>query len=168
MTQVEVLSQLKEKDGITFSKQYLGKLVKEGKIPYTEVKGKKKSFEYEAVKQALQNMKQRLPNGEKFNAQNEDGSTKTINSTKIFLQEYQGELAKIKVDVAKGELVPRDEVEQKAFTVMRVVRDQILAVPERLAGDLASTTDVKEVKEIMFKELNQVLLYLSDEKVLYE
>ena len=50
----------------------------------------------------------------------------------------------------------------------RVLRNQILAIPERLAGELASTTDVREVKEIMYKEINEVLEYLSSEKDLYD
>ena len=167
MTQAEVLRQLKKKEGIVFSKQYLGRIVKEGKIPYTETNGKK-DFEYETVVQALKDMKQKLPDGGKYNPKNKDGSAKTINDTKIFLQEYQGKLAQQKFDVEAGKLVYRDEVEQKAFTVMRVLRDQLLAIPERITADIMASKDIREGKEVFFKELNEVLEYISDEKVLYE
>lgn len=167
MTQAEVLRQLKEKYKITFSKQYFSKVVKQGKIPYIEVNNKK-DFNLKEVAIALQNLKQRLPSGDKFSGTHDDGSVKTINDTKIFLQEYQGKLAQQKFDVEAGLLVYREDVEQKAFTVMRVLRDQMLAIPERITAEIMSCDDIKEGKEIFYKELNQVLAYLSDESVLYE
>ena len=167
MTQAEVLRKLKEKYKITFSKQYFSKIVKEGKIPYIEVNNKK-DYDIKEVAVALQNLRQKLPNGEKFKDTNEDGSAKTINQTKIFLQEYQGKLAQQKYDIEANKLVYREEVEQKAFTVMRVLRDQLLAIPERITADIMASENIKEGKEVFFKELNEVLLYLSEEKVLYE
>lgn len=156
---------------VTFSRPYLSQLVAEGKIPYTP-KGKRKNFEYGLVIKALSEMEQQTndnkPSKDKFNLTNKDGSAKTINSTKIMLQEYQGKIAKQKFDVEAGVLVYREDVENKAFEVARVLRNQILAIPERLAGQVASTTDVNEVKEILYTELNEVLAYLSSEKDLYD
>ena len=167
MTITKIHEKLTEEGVITSSRPYLSKLVKEGKIPYVEIKGKK-DFKYKEVAVALQNLRQKLPNGEKFKDTNEDGSAKTINQTKIFLQEYQGKLAQQKYDIEANKLVYREEVEQKAFTVMRVLRDQLLAIPERITADIMASENIKEGKEVFFKELNEVLLYLSDEKVLYE
>jgi len=59
-------------------------------------------------------------------------------------------------------------VEQKAFIVARVIRDQMLTLPERLSGELASSTDPKEIKEIMYKEINEVLMYLHEGEALFE
>lgn len=167
MTQAEVLRQLKSKYKVTFTKQYLSKLVKEGKIPYIEVNGKK-DYDLKEVALALQALQQKLPDGSKYNPKNEDGSEKTINQTKIFLQEYQGKLAQQKFDIEAKKLVYRAEVEQKAFTVTRVLRDQLLSMPERITAEIMGANDLNEAKEIFFEELNSVLSYLSSEKTLYD
>ena len=166
MKVAELLSKLKDEHGFTFTRQYIQKLAKDGKIPYVEV-GSKKTYVFDEVLQALQNLQQKHT-GIKFEAKNKDGSLKTINSTKIMLQEYQGKLAQQKFDIEAGKLVYREDVENKAFTVARVLRNQVLALPERLAGELASTNDINEIKEILYKELNEVLEYMSSEKDLYD
>lgn len=175
-TQVAVLKELREKEGYTFSKQYFGKIVKQGKIPYYEDGGKKR-FRYKDVSEALKQMKQKSSDKEKtkpandeekFNLQNEDGSTKTINSTKIMLQDYQAKIAKQKYDLLEGQIVLKEEVESKAFEVARILRNQIMALPERMGGILASHTDPKEVKEILYKELEEVMSILSEGEALYE
>jgi len=175
-TQVAVLRELKEKEGYTFSKQYFGKLVKQGKIPYYDDEGKKR-FRYKDVSEALKQMKQKptdkekskpVNDDEKFSLENKDGSPKTINSTKIMLQEYQAKIAKQKYDLLEGQIVLKEEVESKAFEVARILRNQIMALPERMAGVLASHTDPKEVKEILYKELEEVMSFLSEGKALYE
>mgnify|MGYP003655703800 CR=1 FL=1 len=167
MKLAELLRELIAKNGVTFSRQYLEKLVKKGAIPYTMVDGKK-DFDYKQAVKALGESQQKSKAEKDFNPKDKDGNIKTINSTKIMLQDYQALLAQQKFDIENGKLVYREDVENKAFIVGRVIRDQILAIPERLAGEIASTTDVREVKELMYKEFNQVLEYISDEKVLYE
>ena len=167
MTITEIHKKLTHKKVITSSRQYLSKLVGQGKIPYTEIGGVKE-YSYKEVKKALLDLNQKLPNGRNFNPKQKDGSPKTINSTKIFLQEYQGMIAKQKFDIEAQKLVYREEVENKAFTVLRVLRDQILIIPERISGELSSETDVVKIKEILYKEINSVLEYLSSEKDLYE
>ena len=157
MTLSQVYRKLVDDKVVTFSRPYLSKLIKEGKIPYTEVNGKK-DFDFEEVVKGIANSKSRV----------KDGDSKTLNNAKIKLTEYQAKLAEQKFDVEANLLVYRDEVEQKAFTAVRVLRDQILTLPERLAGEVASSTDPKEVKEIMYKEINAVLEYLSSAEVLYD
>ncbi len=172
---------------ITSSRPYLSELARDGKIPFTG-EGRSKRFDYQAVVDALGSIRVRVEPA--ANAKNLDhfpplkeGQTKedyerevraklgddpSLTDTKIFLTIYQGKLAEQKFDIEAKRLVYRDDVEQMAFSVVRVLRDQILAIPERLAGEVASSNDPREIKEIMYKEINQVLDYLSSEKVLYE
>ena len=173
---------------VTSSRPYLAKQVKEGKIPF-KMDGKKKVFDYDTVVEALSAcvVRPEKPHNAKGSIKDipppkegqsqEDyereikeklGHEPTLNDSKIFLTIYQGKLAEQKFDIEAGKLVYRDEVEQKSFAVARVLRDQILAIPERLAGEVASSTDTREIKEIMYKEINSVLEYLSSETMLYE
>jgi len=166
-TITELHAKLTKKGVIKSSRPYLSRLASEGKLPYVEIDGKK-MFKFKEVKKALAELNQKMPNGDKYNPVDKDGKVKTINSTKVFLQEYQGMNAKQKFDIEAGLLVYRDEVERKAFTVVRVLRDQLLAMPERITAEIMGSANVKEGKELFYKELNQVLEYLSSEKVLYE
>ena len=163
----EVLRLLQEKDGVTFTRQYLDKLVNKGVIPFDEVNGKK-VFEYKTVAEAIRTSQQR-PKGieEKFDPKDKDGKDKTINSTKIKLQDYQGKLAQQKFDVEAGKLVYREDVENKAFTVARVIRDQFLTLPERVSGGLLGLDNVHDIREYLHKEINLVLEGLTA-KGLYE
>ena len=180
--------ELKANKVVSSSRQYLTKLSTEGRIPHEEVDGKKQ-YNYDAVVKALGEITLRpeKPHNAKGFHENlpplKEGQSKdeyerevkaklgkdpTLTDSKVFLTIYQGKIAEQNFEREAGRLVYRDDVEQKAFKVVRVLRDQILAIPERLAGEVASTTDPREVKEIMYKEINQVLEYLSSEKVLYD
>ena len=173
---------------ITSSRPYLSQLAREGKIPF-KGEGRAKTFTYKEVVKALSEitLKVEKPHNAKGFHENlpplKEGQSKdeyerevkaklgkdpTLTDSKVFLTIYQGKLAEQKFEIEAGRLVYRDDVEQKAFSIVRVLRDQILAIPERLAGQVASTTDPREVKEIMYKEINEVLSFLSSEKVLYD
>ena len=188
MNQSAVHRQLVEKGVVTYSRPYFAKLVKEGKIPYTEVNGKK-TFDYKKVKNSLgdsqlrvgkpHNAKKKLddleppkegqsPEDYKNEIATELGANPTLADSKTFLTIYQGKIAQQKFDIEASKLVYRDEVEQKAFIVARVIRDQMLTLPERLSGELASSTDPKEIKEIMYKEINEVLMYLHEGEALFD
>ncbi len=188
MTLSALHRELQKNKVVSSSRQYLSKLVGEGKIPYSEIKDKK-HFDYDDVVKALGGIELRV--GSPANAKKtlhdlplkkegqsakeykeelvmELGAEPTLADSKIFLTIYQGKIAQQKFDIEAGLLVYRDDVEQKAFTVMRVVRDQMLTLPERLGGELASSTDPKEIKEIMYKEINEVLMFLHEGEALYE
>ena len=188
MNLTQLHKKLTKEGVITSSRPYLSQLVREGKIPF-KGEGRIKEFTYKEVVKALGEIVLRVekPHNAKGFHKNlpplKDGQSKdeyerevkaklgkdpTLTDSKVFLTIYQGKIAEQNFEREAGRLVYRDDVEQKAFKVVRVLRDQILAIPERLAGEVASTTDPREVKEIMYKEINQVLEYLSSEKVLYD
>lgn len=66
------------------------------------------------------------------------------------------ELAKL-----RGELVPADLVEQRLEHVGRVTRDSVLAVPSRLAQQLAALTDPAELEIVLERELTRALLAVA-------
>ncbi len=188
MTIGELHKKLTEDGHITSTRQYLSKLATEGKIPYT-MKGKRKNFVYKKVVASLDTFRvkpespanakkslESIPPPKEGQSQEEYkqelkmelGEAPTLADSKTFLTIFQGKIAEQKFDIEAGKLIYREEVEQKAFTVARVIRDQLLTLPERLSGELASSTDPKEIKEIMYKEINQVLTFLHDGEALYD
>lgn len=61
-----------------------------------------------------------------------------------------------------GRLVDRGEVERTSFEVARTVRDRILAVPDRVAPQLAAETDSARVRQMLERELRAALVSLVE------
>lgn len=85
------------------------------------------------------------------------GSDATITDANIFKTIYSGKLEQIKYEKELGLLISREEVEDKAFTVSRAIRDKILSIPERMSNELASINDPYVIKELLYKEFGMML-----------
>lgn len=77
-------------------------------------------------------------------------------------EHYQAELARVNAMKERGELVVADEVKKAAFSLGRTLRDQMMGIPERVAGQLAATTDVREVFRLLDDEIRMALRCLVD------
>ena len=75
---------------------------------------------------------------------------------------YQAQLVKLELDRQRGTLVRADQVRVAAFNSARNARDQLMALPHRVAAILAATEDTAEVKRILEEEIEKVCLGLSD------
>jgi hypothetical protein len=75
---------------------------------------------------------------------------------------YQAQLAKIELDRQRGVLVRADEVRLGAFNMARKARDQLIALPERLAAILAATQDPAEVQRILEEEIERICQEIAD------
>lgn len=60
-----------------------------------------------------------------------------------------------------GKLVDIESVKKEAFTMARKVRDGLLNIPDRISAILATTSNEKEVHEILNKEINLALEELT-------
>ena len=75
---------------------------------------------------------------------------------------YQAQLAKLELDRRRGALVPADEVRLGAFNMARKARDQLIALPERLAAVLAATEKPAEVQRILEEEIERICQEIAD------
>lgn len=75
---------------------------------------------------------------------------------------YQAQLAKLELDRRRGALVPADEVRLGAFNMARKARDQLIALPERVAATLAATDDPVEVGRILDEEIERICQEIAD------
>ena len=55
--------------------------------------------------------------------------------------EYKAKLAKLDYEERSGKLIDAEAVRKEAFRVARITRDAMLAIPDRLAAELAGITD---------------------------
>lgn len=69
---------------------------------------------------------------------------------------------KMKNDKAMGQLIDVEEAKKQAFDCARITRDTILSVPDRMAAELASITDVHEINDRLTRELTQALEDLAE------
>ena len=75
---------------------------------------------------------------------------------------YQAQLVKLELDRKRGELVRADEVRLAAFGMARKARDQMTALPDRLATALAATQDPTEVHGILAEEIERICMEIAD------
>ena len=75
---------------------------------------------------------------------------------------YQAQLAKLDLDERNGVLVRADEVRVGAFNMARKTRDQLIALPERVATTLAATSDPAEVQRLLEDEIERICEELTD------
>lgn len=70
---------------------------------------------------------------------------------------YNARLAKLSYEEKSGSLVKIDMVKVAWFNTLRVLRDRVLNMPDRMAPILSAETDPKVIRELLDKELRQVL-----------
>ena len=71
-------------------------------------------------------------------------------------------LAKLEYEEKSGAVVRTDSVKVAWFNILRVLRDRVLNLPDRMAPMLAAETDPKQVRELLDADLRQILNDASD------
>jgi hypothetical protein len=85
-----------------------------------------------------------------------------LNESRARHEHYKAEKARLEALQGRGELVPADEVKAEAFKAARSVRDSLMALPDRLAAQLAGTSDVRLCHTLLTEELRVALRSLAD------
>ena len=86
-----------------------------------------------------------------------DGETETYTEAKTRHERLKADLAALDLAEKEGKLVESAAVEREAFRVARLVRDGILNIPDRIAGDLAAETDQFAIHQKLTAELRKAL-----------
>ena len=74
---------------------------------------------------------------------------------------YDAKMAKLEYEKAVGLVVETSVVRREYFRLARIVRDAIMSIPDRLAGELAAEHDQIRIHAILSKELSQALAALG-------
>lgn len=96
---------------------------------------------------------------------NEPEEIKTLAEAERREKIAKAKLAEMKADEQAGTLVNAEQVERDSFEIGRKVRDGILAVPIRIAHELAAEHDPHKVEVLLQRELTQALEELTKRKV---
>ena len=85
----------------------------------------------------------------------------TLADARKFFLDAKGQREKLKLQVERGELIKKADVEKEAFECARTARDALLNIPSRVSSVLAAKTKEVEVEKILDKEIRQALEALS-------
>lgn len=75
---------------------------------------------------------------------------------------YHARLAKLSYEEKSGALIKTDVVKVAWFNTLRVLRDRILNMPDRMAPIMAAESDPKIIRDFLDKELRQALEDAAD------
>ncbi len=76
---------------------------------------------------------------------------------------FRARLRKLEFETRSGTFLPADEVKVKWFTVARQIRDTLLAMPAKLAPQVAALGDMKEIRDLLDAEITAILRSLQEE-----
>ncbi|WP_254229479.1 hypothetical protein [Wolbachia pipientis] len=143
-----------------FSKQYVCYLVKKGIVELENglVSREQANEAVAAIRDPSQPLRRKnySENGEKL-------STMLL-KTRIKNEMERGKLLEAKAKAEIGELVAVEEVKSEAFNVARVVRNNLLNIPNRVSALLASLSDTEKIHMALTEEITNSLEELSNTK----
>lgn len=85
------------------------------------------------------------------------------NVSRAVREAYTARLAKLEYEEKTGTLVKADEVKLRWFNTLRIVRDRMLQMPDRLAATFAAEMDPLKIKTEMDAEIRRILDDAADE-----
>lgn len=158
------------------SRQYIHRLVTQGKIPTDENKLIDPDIA-DAVLEKLADPARRLndtpENEADFSpAENYDADPSgepTGNGHTSFAkfrsarEAYQAKLAQLDYEERSAKLVRKEDVEREAFTASRLIRDRFLSLPQEIAGTLVLMKDEKEIIQYLRGKIRDALMEASND-----
>lgn len=89
-------------------------------------------------------------------------SSSNFQRAKAVRETFAAKLAQLEYEEKSGKLVPADKVRAEAFKISRRVRDSIMGLPERVAAELATMTEPREISVYLRSMLADTLKDLGD------
>ena len=164
------------------SRQYVNKLVQQGKIPVDADKNINPDIA-DQVLNATADPARQLNDPEAYDQAGGDHEyeseslvsedeevTNTVAATahtpfakfRSVREAYQAKLAQLDYEERAGQLLKKAEVERETFDVARQVRDRFLSLPQELAGTLVSMEDEREIKKFLRAKIRDTLMEVAD------
>lgn len=139
------------------SKQYVCYLVKKGIVELEDglIDREQANEAVEAIRDPSQPLR-RKGGGEGEKRGNNELSTMLL-KTRIKNEMERGRLLEAKAKAEIGELISVEEVKTEAFNVARVVRNNLLNIPDRVSALLASMNDTEKIHEVLTEEIRTAL-----------
>jgi len=76
---------------------------------------------------------------------------------------FRARLRKLEFETKSGKFLSADEVKVKWYTLVRQIRDKLLALPAKLAPQLAALSEAAEIRDLLDIEIVAILKSLQEE-----
>jgi len=158
---VEKITQTEWAREIGVSKQYVCYLVKKGIVELEDglINREQANEAVAAIRDPSQPLRRKNPENE-----NTNNLSTMLLKTRIKNEMERGKLLEAKAKAEIGELVAVEEVKREAFNVARVVRNNLLNIPNRVSALLASLSDTEKIHMALTEEITNSLEELSNTK----
>jgi hypothetical protein len=136
-----------------------------------EGKNKKNRFDFEKAKLEIERLQALAPiksyKSKKKELQEEEiteskTNTPSINQIKIMKLGYDARLSELDYKERLKELVNAKDVIKVLYSAGRAIRESLLAIPGRVASEIAQINDDKRVEKILTQEIIQTLEEIQD------
>lgn len=100
-----------------------------------------------------------MKNRPKVEAQDVDDDDQPITYAEARAQHerFKARLAELELEQREAKLVDVDAVQRESFRMARLVRDSLLNIPDRVAGELAAENNQFKVHQRLVKEIRRAL-----------
>jgi hypothetical protein len=142
-----------------FSKQYVGKLISQGKIKLVNGMIDERTANAVLENQRDPSLPLRRTGDGTYEQRNEMHDL--LVKTKLKNEIERGKLLEAKVKSEIGELISAEKVRNAMFAKGRIIRDGMMNIPDRISSLLANENDTAKIHEILSKEIQEVLTELS-------
>ncbi|WP_264377054.1 hypothetical protein [Wolbachia endosymbiont (group B) of Ochlodes sylvanus] len=158
---MEKITQTEWAREIGVSKQYVCYLVKKGIVELEDglISREQANEAVAAIRDPSQPLRRKNPENE-----NTSNLSTMLLKTRIKNEMERGKLLEAKAKAEIGELVAVEEVKRDAFNVARVVRNNLLNIPNRVSALLASLSDTEKIHMALTEEITNSLQELSNIK----
>ena len=85
------------------------------------------------------------------------GGIPSYSQSRAIREAYRAKITRLEFEERKGRLLDADTVRMDVFKQARAARDQLLAIPHRLAPVLAALSDPREIESAMETEMRKAL-----------
>ncbi|WP_395461541.1 hypothetical protein [Wolbachia endosymbiont (group A) of Therophilus tumidulus] len=145
-----------------FAKQYVCYLVKKGIVELKDglIDREQANRAIEAIRDPSQPLRRKGREIEEKRGNTSELSTMLL-KTRIKNEMERGRLLEAKAKAEIGELISVEEVKTEAFNVARVVRNNLLNIPDRVSALLASMNDTEKIHRTLTEEITNALEELS-------
>jgi hypothetical protein len=76
---------------------------------------------------------------------------------------FRAKLRRLEFETRQGKLVEADAVKTRWASILVELKERILAVPDKLAPEVAATTDERQVREVLKREMHALLNVLRSD-----
>ncbi len=141
---------------LNVSAPYISKLVRLKKLKF----GDDGLIDFDDAVKQIRNSSERVTNS--INTDGDEPQPEDYKYWKTESEKWKAKQEELDYQEKLKNLIPREKVEQDAFLIANLVKEQFLSLPESLCNIFAAESDPMLIREQWIKETKRILTELAD------